>query len=181
LSTKTSETEMSSDVTRHTATALPVPGEPALHDGTDQPGPVVPAVIAAVVTLADNLQGPGTGSRTRMPRTDRGASPAASAATSVTVHPQVSTAVTVAPQPAATHVAGASCEPSALALLETMDGAERALLLHHLAQAHPDIIEAGVAWLAARRAECEKRRRVAHNRKATLRHRAKRAAARNQA
>jgi hypothetical protein len=123
-----------------------------------------------------------------MPRADRGTSPTMPAATSVTLHPQVSDAVQVARRPSSrqitptvTHVGGTGCEPSALELLKAMDGAERALLLHHLAQAHPDMIEAGVEWLAARRAECAERRRAAHNRKATLRHRAKRAAARNQA
>lgn len=31
---------------------------------------------------------------------------------------------------------------------EALDGSERKLLLSHLARAYPDVVEAGVAWLA---------------------------------
>ena len=55
-------------------------------------------------------------------------------------------------------------EPAAPALVAAMDGAERSLLLAHLAQAHPDAVEAGIDWLARWRAEAAERRRKAARR-----------------
>ncbi|MGH3251779.1 MAG: hypothetical protein ACRDOI_36980 [Trebonia sp.] len=49
---------------------------------------------------------------------------------------------------------------SAAVLVEAMDGSERVLLLRHLAESHPDVVEAGVAWLAEWRAEGAERRRI---------------------
>jgi hypothetical protein len=54
---------------------------------------------------------------------------------------------------------------AAAALVEAMDGGERTLLLNHIAQAHPDVVTAGVEWLAEWRAECAERRRKAGRRR----------------
>jgi hypothetical protein len=54
---------------------------------------------------------------------------------------------------------GTGPQLSAAALVEAMDGAERKLLLNHVAQAHPEVVEAGVVWLAEWRAEAAERRR----------------------
>ena len=45
-------------------------------------------------------------------------------------------------------MAEAGPERAALALIEAMDGSERKLLLDHLAQDYPDVVEAGANWLA---------------------------------
>ena len=45
-------------------------------------------------------------------------------------------------------------ELSAEAYVEGLDGAERALLLRHIAHAWPDVVEAGVRRVADWRAEC---------------------------
>ena len=49
--------------------------------------------------------------------------------------------------------------------VEAMDGGERALLLRHLAQAHPEVVAAGVEWLKQWRADCAERRRKSSRRR----------------
>ena len=49
-------------------------------------------------------------------------------------------------------------ELSAEAYVEGLDGAERALLLRHIAHAWPDVVEAGVRLVADWRAECAEHR-----------------------
>ena len=60
---------------------------------------------------------------------------------------------------------GARPELSAEAYVEGLDGSERAVLLRHLAQAWPEVVEAGVELVAQWRAECAERRQEAAKRK----------------
>jgi len=67
--------------------------------------------------------------------------------------------------PVAANGGGARPELSAEAYVEGLDGSERAVLLRHLAQAWPEVVEAGVELVAQWRAECAERRQEAAKRK----------------
>lgn len=56
-------------------------------------------------------------------------------------------------------------ELSAKALADALDGSERKLLLGHLARVHPELIEAGFAWLAEYHEASAERRRVSRRRR----------------
>jgi hypothetical protein len=62
-------------------------------------------------------------------------------------------------------------EASVINLVDAIDGAERALLLRHLAQADPDLVEAGVAWLGEYHEAARERQRVGRNSKSKERRR----------
>jgi hypothetical protein len=83
---------------------------------------------------------------------------------------QAVTAMTIA----AARTVGADAELSAEALVESLDGSERKLLLARLARAEPTVVEAGVAWLAEYHAANAERRRANHNRKSKSRRQRKR-------
>jgi hypothetical protein len=84
---------------------------------------------------------------------------------------QAVTAMTIA----AARTVGADAELSAEALVQSLDGSERKLLLARLARAEPTVVEAGVAWLAKYHAANAERRRANHNRKSKSRRQRKRA------
>jgi hypothetical protein len=77
--------------------------------------------------------------------------------------------------PVPNHVGGAGSEPSVEQYVDGLDGAERKVLLNHIAQAWPEVVEAGVELVAQRRAECAERRRAADKWKAKERRRRQRA------
>lgn len=54
---------------------------------------------------------------------------------------------------------GGGPELSAVAYVDGLDGSERKLLMHHIAQAFPDVVEAGAELVAQWRAECAEHRR----------------------
>ncbi len=62
---------------------------------------------------------------------------------------------------AAASLVEGGAELSAEAYVEGLDGAERALLLRHIARAWPDVVEAGVRLVADWRVECAEHRRTA--------------------
>ena len=76
------------------------------------------------------------------------------------------------------HLGGAGSEASAEQYVDGLDGAERKVLLNHIAQTWPEVVEAGVKLVAQWRAECAERRHAADKRKARERHRRQRADAR---
>jgi hypothetical protein len=76
------------------------------------------------------------------------------------------------------HLDGAGSEPSVEQYVDGLDGAERKVLLNHIAQAWPEVVEAGVELVAQWRAECAERRHAADKRKAKERRRRHRADAR---
>jgi hypothetical protein len=78
-----------------------------------------------------------------------------------------------APMP--NHLGGAGSEPSVEHYVDGLDGAERKVLLNHIAQAWPEVVEAGVELVAQWRAECAERRYAADKRKAKERRRRQRA------
>jgi hypothetical protein len=80
--------------------------------------------------------------------------------------------------PVPNHLGGAGSEPSVEAYVDELDGAERKVLLNHIAQAWPEVVEAGVELVAQWRAECAERRHAADKRKAKERRRRQRADAR---
>ena len=55
--------------------------------------------------------------------------------------------------------AGSRKEQGDLAYVDRLDGAERKLLLDHIARAFPEVIEAGAGLVAEWRAECAEHRR----------------------
>ena len=55
--------------------------------------------------------------------------------------------------------AGSRKEQGDLASVDRIDGAERKLLLDHIARAFPEVIEAGAGLVAEWRAECAEHRR----------------------
>lgn len=79
------------------------------------------------------------------------------------------------PQPNSARLAEGGPELSAETLVEGLDGSERKLLLDHLARAHPELVEAGVAWLAEYHAANAERRRADRKRKEKDRRRRRRA------
>ena len=94
--------------------------------------------------------------------------PTTSAATAGHLSPQVAAAPTDARrdssdqgEPVSATVAEDGPECAAVAYVEALDGAERKILLTHIAQAFPDVVEAGVELVARWRAEAAERRRVA--------------------
>lgn len=80
--------------------------------------------------------------------------------------------------PVPDHLGGAGSEPSVEAYVDGLDGAERKVLLNHIAQAWPEVVEAGVELVAQWREECAERRHAADRRKAKERRRRQRADAR---
>ncbi len=76
------------------------------------------------------------------------------------------------------HLGGAGSAPSVEAYVDGLDGAERKVLLNHIAKAWPEVVEAGVALVAQWRAESAERRHAAVKRKAKERRRRQRADAR---
>lgn len=80
--------------------------------------------------------------------------------------------------PAPKHLGGAGSEPSVEAYVDGLDGAEQKVLLNHIAQAWPEVVEAGVKLVAQWRAECAERRHAADKRKSKERRRRQRADAR---
>ena len=66
--------------------------------------------------------------------------------------------------------AGSRKEQGDLAYVDRLDGAERKLLLDHIARAFPEVIEAGAGLVAEWRAECaehhrKRQRRNEHDRR----------------
>jgi hypothetical protein len=78
-------------------------------------------------------------------------------------------------EPAAATVGGAGPESAVVEYVDGLDGAERKALLNHIAQAWPDVVEAGVELVAQRRAESAERRREALRRREHDRRRRRRA------
>ena len=68
----------------------------------------------------------------------------------------------------ALHLGRAGAEPSVEAYVDRLDGAERKVLLNHIAQAWPEVVEAGVELVARWREECAARRHAADKRKANV-------------
>lgn len=108
-------------------------------------------------------------------------SPTTFAATAATVSPQVAPAAHAGGRttpgqvpPGLATLAGNGPETAALALVEAMDGSERAVLLRHIAATSPAVVHGGITWLAAWRADVAERRRVASNRKSKDRRRRQR-------
>jgi hypothetical protein len=60
-----------------------------------------------------------------------------------------------------THSQAVTAEAGAESSAEALDGSERKLLLSHLARAYPDLVEAGVAWLAEYHEAARERQRKA--------------------
>jgi hypothetical protein len=60
-----------------------------------------------------------------------------------------------------TSAAAAGSELSAEARVRALDGAERAVLLDHIARAYPEVVDAGFELVAQWRAECAERRKEA--------------------
>jgi hypothetical protein len=61
--------------------------------------------------------------------------------------------------PASASVCQGGPELAAVVFVDGLDGAERKVLLHHIAQAYPDVVDAGVGLVAQWRAECAEHRR----------------------
>jgi hypothetical protein len=59
----------------------------------------------------------------------------------------------------------AGLESAVAAYVDRLDGAERKVLMKHIAQAWPEVVEAGVELLAQWRAESAERRRKALRRR----------------
>lgn len=68
-------------------------------------------------------------------------------------------------EPASASAGGGGPELSAEALADGLDGSERKLLLAHLARAHPELVEAGYAWLADWHAANAERQRANRRRR----------------
>jgi hypothetical protein len=64
-----------------------------------------------------------------------------------------------------THSQAATTEAGAESPAEALDGSERKLLLSHLARTYPDVVEAGVAWLAEYHEAARERQRAARRRR----------------
>ena len=69
------------------------------------------------------------------------------------------------PEPVPGHPGEAGAELSVEACVEGLDGSQRIILLNHIAQAFPEVVEAGLALVAEWRAECAGRRRKALRRR----------------
>jgi hypothetical protein len=65
-------------------------------------------------------------------------------------------------------------ESSTAELVDAIDGAERTLLLRHLAQAYPDLVQAGIEWLGEYHEAARERQRVGRNSKSKERRRRRR-------
>jgi hypothetical protein len=72
-------------------------------------------------------------------------------------------------------VAEAGAEHAAVVFVDGLDGAERKVLLHHIAQAFPDVVEAGVELVAQWRAESAEHRKERAKRMRNERRRRQRA------
>ena len=93
-------------------------------------------------------------------------SAATSAATVVPLPPQVTAAARGArrdasdqSEPAAASLVEDGRERAAVAYVDGLDGSERKVLMHHIAQAFPGVVEAGVELVAQWRAEAAEERR----------------------
>src|ERR1700684_1508389 len=64
-----------------------------------------------------------------------------------------------------THTQAVTTEAGAESSAEALDGSERKLLLSHLARTYPDVVEAGVAWLAEYHKAARERQRTARRRR----------------
>ena len=62
-------------------------------------------------------------------------------------------------EPAAASLAEDGRECAAVAYVDGLDGSERKVLMHHIAQAFPGVVEAGTELVAQWRAECAEHRR----------------------
>jgi hypothetical protein len=65
----------------------------------------------------------------------------------------------VVPAPRRAAEPGALAEAAAVAYVDGLDGSERKILLHHIAQAFPDVVEAGTRLVEEWRAEAAEHRR----------------------
>ena len=64
-----------------------------------------------------------------------------------------------------THGQALTSQADAESSAETLDGSERKLLLSHLARTYPEVVEAGVAWLAEYHKAARERQRTARRRR----------------
>lgn len=158
MAAKITETETSSDLTRHTA---------QVAEGDGAPGrTVVPAArqpyLRGVPARASSTTSAATRSRLllQLGATERGCG-----RTDFGQGEPVS----------GTRRVQAGSESGVFAYVDGLAGAERKVLLNHIAQAWPAVVEAGVELVAQRRAECAERRRAAGKRKAKERRRRQRA------
>jgi hypothetical protein len=69
------------------------------------------------------------------------------------------------PGRASTHSKASTTEAGAESSADALDGSERKLLLSHLARTYPDVVEAGVAWLAEYHKAARERQRTARRRR----------------
>jgi hypothetical protein len=79
-------------------------------------------------------------------------------------------------EPVSAAAGEAGREWSAEAYVEALDGAERKILLDHIARAWPEVVEAGTVLVARWRAECAKQRRENEKRRRREQRRRQRAA-----
>jgi len=120
------------------------------EDSSDQSEPASATAGRAGTKPAGPAPVPGAPGATRGPRSDN-------------------------PQPVSATVVDVGAESAALAYVDGLDGAERKLLLNHIAQAWPEVVEAGVELVARWRAECAERRQERARRMKSERRRRQRA------
>jgi hypothetical protein len=162
VAAKITETEISSDLTRHTAqaaegdgapgrTVVPAARQPYLRAVPAGGSSTTSAATRSHLSLQVGATEPGGG------RTDSGQGEPVSG----------------------TRRVQAGSESVVFAYVDGLAGAERKVLLNHIAQAWPEVVEAGVELVAQWRAECAEHRRENGKRRRRDQRRRQRAAAGN--